>query len=750
MSSWKERLGDAIPEALGREIDVFEETVLKKRAGQGPEDAVFAEMRLRRGVYGQRYDNGQRHDGTQSRTLELRQDLTKGPGTLWDAPGMMRIKIPFGGVSAQQLEVLADLAEEYSDDILHVTTRQDIQLHYVHIEDTPPLMRRLAAVGITTREACGNSVRNVTACPKSGCCRTEVFDVTPYAQATHEFLLGHPDTQDFGRKFKIAYSGCATEACGLVRLHDAGAVARTRIENGVEVRGFELYVGGGLGAVPYQAELFDDFLPEEELLPTLQAVGRVFARLGEKKNRARARLKFLVNKLGLEEFKRLVAEERKKLPVDPRHTEFLGRLAGWDGPSQPPAPLESSELPEGFEAWRSTNVLPQRQTGYAMVVAHCPLGDFTAQQARGLADLSRRLNQGTLRFTVEQNVMLRWVREADLVEAYEALTALGLGAPGAGTVMDITACPGTDTCKLGTSSSRGLAAELSERLAARALQFDAAVKNLRIKVSGCFNSCGQHHVADIGFWGVSRKRAGYVVPHFQVVLGGQWTNNAGSYGLAMGAAPSKNIPAVVDRITTHFLENREGAESFQDYIQRIGKVKVRELIEDLLEIPNFDDNPDFYRDWGDPRLYTIGDIGVGECAGEIVATIDFDLLASEREVFQALDRLDQQDVPGAAHIAYRAMVLAAKALAKTKRPQIQDDPHEVMSAFKADFYDTQLFFDPFMKGKFAGYYLQAHKEVQEDGITPTAELARKRIEEAQLFVEAAHACYARMSQGGLL
>src|SRR4051794_17779963 len=258
-TTWKEKLQGRIPQDWAREIDNFEAQMLLRKQGK-IEEKVFAETRLRRGTYGQRYDNGRRHDGIQTQELPY-QALTKGPDTMWDAPGMQRIKIPFGGVNPEQLRVLADLAEEYSDNICHITTRQDIQLHYVHIEDVPDIFRRLAAVGITTREACGNSVRNVTACPLAGVCHTESFDVTPYAKATAFYLLGHPDTQDFGRKFKIAFSGCEQNACALVSLHDLGGIAAIR--NGK--RGFELYVGGGLGAVPHQAKLFTEFLPEEEL-----------------------------------------------------------------------------------------------------------------------------------------------------------------------------------------------------------------------------------------------------------------------------------------------------------------------------------------------------------------------------------------------------------------------------------------------------------------------------------------------------
>ena len=278
--TWKASLGTQVPEAWGRGIDIFETQIELRKKGK-IEEKLFAETRLRRGPYGQRYDNGQRHDGEKTQALAFpSKDITKGPSTMWDAPGMQRIKIPFGRLTADQLDVLADVAEEYSDRILHVTTRQDFQLHFVHIEDTPDLQRRLAASGITTREACGNTVRNVTACPYAGVCNEERFDVTPYAKALTFFLLGHDDTQDFGRKFKVAFSGCKENACGLTNFHDLGATARTREVDGVVKRGFELVVGGGLGAVPQAALVFDEFLPEEELLPIAQAMSRVFSRLG--------------------------------------------------------------------------------------------------------------------------------------------------------------------------------------------------------------------------------------------------------------------------------------------------------------------------------------------------------------------------------------------------------------------------------------------------------------------------------------
>jgi sulfite reductase (ferredoxin) len=744
--SWKTLLEGRIPDALGHEIDSYEQMLEQKQRGE-IDDPNIAEQRLRRGVYGQRYDNGQRNDGNQTVQLNFpRTDLTKGPGTKWEAPGMMRIKIPFGGMTADQMDVMADLAEEYADDILHITTRQDIQLHYVHIDDTPDLMRRLGAVGITTREACGNSVRNVTACPRAGVCSDEVFDVTPYADAATQYLLGHPDVQDFGRKLKIAFSGCAEGECGLVGIHDVGGIARVENVDGVEKRGFEIYVGGGLGPVPYHALLLDEFVPEEELLPVFQAISRVFARLGEKKNRARARIKFLVANVGIEEFKRLVIEEREKLPNDPRWTAYLQDLHPWDEPSRPAALLSIEKGSDpGYDSWRGTNVMAQRQPGYTVVAVNLPLGDLTANQTRALAEITRTYNGGTARNTVEQNIVLRWIPEADLPDIFTELDAAGLARTGAGTISDITSCPGTDTCKLGIASSRGLAKRLQDQLEEQRKDMDPAVSSLRIKVSGCFNACGQHHIADIGFWGVSRKKGTFAVPHFQVVLGGERANNVESYGLAIGAAPSKNVPAVVDRITSAYLEERESGESFHAFVDRKGKSDIRGKIEDLFVIPEYEDAPDYYSDWGDPRVFTIGDIGIGECAGEVVASIDFDLMASEREVFQAQDRFDQDDVDAAAEIAYRAMVLSAKALVKTQNETIEDDAESVMSEFRTRFYDTEVFYDPFVGAKFARYYLRVHDEIQ-SGEAVTRDLALRRIGEAQLFVEAAHACYGRLSQ----
>jgi len=739
-SMWKEHLNGQIPEALAREIDIFETEINLKKSGK-LDDRVFAETRLRRGVYGQRYDNGERHDGKKAQQMAYpRRNLTKGPNTLYDAPGMQRIKIPGGGLNAAQLETLADLAEEYSDGIAHVTTRQDVQLHYVHIEDTPALMRRLAAVDITTREACGNSVRNVTTCPYAGVCQDEVFDVTPYSKALARFLLGHPDVQNFGRKFKPAFSGCTQHACALANMHDMGMVGVVRTENGEERRGFAVYVGGGLGAVPYQAKLFDPFVPPEELLPLAQAIARVYARLGEKKNRNRARIKFLIQDLGIEKFRELVWEERKTLEHDPRWTEYIQEaLQNEEKPLKPAEKLQGTGS-EAFQRWLKTNIRPQRQEGYVVATVTLPIGDATSHQLRTLADIARRFSCESVRTTVEQNFVIRWVSENDLPALYEALDSVGLGASGAGTIVDITACPGTDTCKLGISSSRGLAGELRNRLLEKSLQLDESVQNLHIKISGCFNSCGQHHVSDLGFYGVSRKMSGYAVPHFQVVLGGEWGHNGGSYGMPVVAVPSKNIPEVVTRLTDHYLAGRQNGESFKDFVKRTGKVKLKMLLEDLTRPPEDQADHSFFRDWGDPREYTLGDMGVGECAGEVISTLDFDLAAAERQLFEAQIAFENGKAEQAGKAAYLSMLGAARALVKNENPLVTDDPDEIVSEFRKRFYDTKKFFDPYAGGKFAQYLFAAHEKAD---LQHTEDSARYLMDEAHLFIEASHACASR-------
>ena len=694
----------AIPPDEARAIEIYEIQLGRVQAGQ-VEETLFTEFRLRHGVYGQRDDGSQ----------------------------MIRVKIPFGGLTAAQLEMLADVAEEFSDNIIHITTRQDVQYHYVDINNTPELMRRLASVGITTKEACGNVVRNVTACPITGVCQDETFDVTPYSKALSTFLLGHPDAQDFGRKFKIAFSGCEEHACGLANMHDIGAVAAVKEVDGEVKRGFKLYVGGGLGAVPHQAKIFDDFVPAEELLPISQAISKVFTRLGERRNRNKARLKFVIAKYGIEEFRKQVLEERAKLRHDPGWTAYLDNLDAYtESPLKAPTQLNGTSKPDGFEEWYQSNVKLQKQPGYAFVTITLPLGDITADQTRALADISRKYVKDTIRATVEQNIVLRWVTMTDLPALYRDLKAVGLGDPGAESTVDITACPGTDSCKLGVSSSRGLAAHLRDHFIETGVPDE--IKGLRIKISGCPNSCGQHHIANLGFFGSSRRLGGHIAPYYQVLLGGHMIENASSYGLATGKIHGKYIPAFIEELTGKYTAERHDEESFTDYVGRLGKAEIKSILSKYDKIPAYEEAPEFYVDTGDTKEFQLK-TGVGECAGQLVELVSFKLEEADRLIYESGLNLEKGDYQDSAELAFNAMIRAADGLLTTEGLQYIDDATTVAD-FRARFFEPGNFF--------AGYGAHFFKAMEEDSSAFNHELAHRRVEEATLFVEESHNVYGRM------
>ncbi|MBE7560087.1 nitrite/sulfite reductase [bacterium] len=477
-------------------------------------------------------------------------------------------------------------------------------------------------------------------------------------------------------------------------------------------------------------------------LPTIQAIVRVHSKYGDKSARNKARMKFLVAKLGIEEFARRVGEERAALPHDPRWDGFLDEaLARADGPAHPPGRDPGPSPSPDFLAWRRTNVTPQKQPGYAVVAVTLPLGDLSASQLRALADVARRYVGDNVRLTSEQNLVLRWVRESDLGALYTDLCALGLGQPGAGTIVDITACPGTDTCRLGISSSRGLAAELRTRLLAQNLAFDEAVGGLSIKISGCFNSCGRHHVADLGFYGSSRTLGGHVAPHFMVVLGGTERGNAESFGLPLGSIPSKNIPDVVERITTRFRRERQNGESFQAFAARLGKKELKAMLDDLKELRDFEVSSEPYRDWGDARLFSLDDMMNTEGPGPpAVRRAQLELAAADRLAWQAQLELEAGAYEQVATTAYAAMLAGARALVHLEDGLIEH-PDAIVERFRARFVETGLFAAN-GAGRFAHYLLSRHASPLAQ---PDAETAREEVHRAQLFLEAAHACYGRLA-----
>ena len=694
-----------LPAEERNEIDVFEAQIQRTGLGQMPEK-VFLESRLRYGVY------GQRQSGVQ----------------------MLRIKIPLGILNTPQMIRLADLSEEYADGVSHVTTRQDIQFHFVSLEDTPDIMRQLSEVGITTREACGNVVRNVTGCSKSGVCSTEGFDVTPYASAMADFLLRHPDTQNLGRKFKISFSGCADKPCGLAKIHDLGAVAAVREIEGTRVEGFKVYVGGGLGALPQQAEILSDFVRAEEMLPLAQAISRVFARLGEKTNRGRARLKFLISKLGIEEFRRLVEEERARLPKDPKwNAGFPKPGDATEQPLKPGSRFEADPLgAPGFLRWLNTNVRPQAQDGYSLVEVFLPLGDIAAGPLRELALACRSYVKDTIRTTASQNLLIRWVSNQDLEALYQDLDRIGLAEAGADRMADVTACPGTDTCKLGITSSRGLAARLYGKFN-NGMGTIADRPDLKVKISGCFNACGHHHVADIGFLGSVQRKGSKTAPMFQVVLGGTTEGNGSAFGLVTGKVPAQNAPEVVRKLTALYSAEKGTGETFPMFVERLGKARFKAELADITALSHPDESPEHYLDNRQTWEYR-KDTSVGECAGEVVDQAEFMLDEADRLSFEATLAHDEGRHQEAANGALEATKAAADALLST-RGLLLSDGYDTVTEFTKHFHETGEFYRPFAENFF--------RAAKANGNPVNSEDSRRRVEEAALFVEAAQTVYSK-------
>ena len=576
--------GSLAPE-VEAEIDNFQREAEEFQEGRGLGDE-FRPFRLQHGIY------GQRQAGVQ----------------------MIRIKIPHGSLTADQLDVIADIADRYTSRKLgHVTTRQDIQLHFVQLSEVPTIMRLLAEAGLTTREACGNTVRNVTADHMSGLCPDTVFDVTPYAEAVARHCLRHPVTQKLPSKFKITFSACPHDH-GLIPIHDLGAMAVLRDGK----RGFRISVGGGLGAAPRVADVLEEFVPEEELARVTEAVLRVFDRLGERRNRNKARIKFLIAKVGIEEFRRLVKEELAQLPPADsglyRQPDFS---FDEESASHPPfvAGGTGGRVPaDGFEAWRPTNAVPQRQAGFYMVYIGLPIGDITAQQMHQVADMARGYAGGKVRTANNQNLVLRWVHEVDLPYLHADLVTAGLGEPGALTLSDVMTCPGADTCSLGVTSSKGLGTVLRETiLNGNGLLSDPLVRQIRIKVSGCPNSCGHHHIADIGFYGCAVHQNGRMVPAFSMLLGGRG-DQEGVIARHVMKIATRRIPEAVTTLIQHYVADRRDGEIFRDYVHRVGTGYIQELLAEYKAMPEFEKDPMAYVDWGASKLFTLDDMGEGECS----------------------------------------------------------------------------------------------------------------------------------------
>jgi sulfite reductase beta subunit-like hemoprotein len=570
------------------DIEDFVEHLMKFERGEMTPDE-FKVYRLGRGTYGQRQPN----------------------------VNMVRVKIPQGALAAAQLERLADIAEEYSRGFGHVTTRQNMQLHFVQLARVPEMMRKLDDVGLTTKEACGNTVRNVTGCALAGVCAGSSFDITPYGQAVTRHFLRNPICQKLPRKFKIALSGCGDD-CAQGAINDVALMAQVRVVDGVQVRGFRVRVGGGLSTSPEDAHPLEEFVPADRLLPTIEAIVRVFDRLGNRQNKSRARLKYVIRKLGIDGFRREYEAELAKLEADGRATIPIAAVEDErpDAVLRPRAPASEAAAEDGFDEFYRTNCVKQRQSGYYAVVARLERGDITATQMRGAARLAREFGDGTARFSNEQNLIFRFVPAASLTALHAQLVALELGRAGARTIHDVTSCPGADTCNLAVTRSRELTSAIEAKLKSATGAEAAAVQaaqSLDIKISGCPNSCGQHHIAALGFHGTMRRVGGQAVPEYQLHLGGGISLDGATFGRQVIKVPARRVPDAVLRLLTLYQLEKHPAEAPLAFFRRVEAELVKQALADLAAFDPERATPDEWLDHGDETPFKVA-IGQGECA----------------------------------------------------------------------------------------------------------------------------------------
>lgn len=593
----------------------------------------FRAFRLTRGVY------GQRQEGVQ----------------------MIRIKLPFGKLSPAQLIRIADVSDKYAAHNLHLTTRQDIQIHYVKLEDSPKVWAELEEVGVTLREACGNTVRNITASATAGIEPGEPFDVSPYAFGHFEYFLRNPICQEMGRKFKVSFSS-TEEDTAFGFMHDLGFIPRIRNEHGKEERGFKVFIGGGLGAQAFMAHTAYEFLEENQTIPFMEAVIRVFDRYGERTKRHKARLKYLVHGIGINEFMKLVEKERTAIKTKSYVIDRNALPESGPGAANKSAAPETPSNQKKYEDWRLTNVFEQKQKDFYGVYIKQHLGDLATDGARELAAIASKFASDDIRITVNQGWLLKFVRKEVLPALFNALDKIGLAEPGFDSLADITACPGTDTCNLGISSSTGISTALEAMIKE---EYPEMVfnKNIKIKISGCMNACGQHTIANIGFHGMSIKNGAYVLPAMQLLLGGGIApDGTASIADKVMKLPSKRCPEAVRWILNDYEDHANEGEYFNDYYKRqvaVDKMYFYKMLKPLGELSTLTELD--YIDYGHTEKY-VTEVGVGECAGVMLDLVGTLVNEAQDKLHWATRAFEKGSFADSIYQSYATFVGGAKAL----------------------------------------------------------------------------------------
>ncbi|MBO0342952.1 MAG: HEPN domain-containing protein [Bacteroidota bacterium] len=670
------------------EKDIIElEKKIRQFKGGNIDEEKFRSLRLARGVY------GQRQQGVQ----------------------MIRIKLPYGKVTSNQLLRIADVSDEYSRGRLHITTRQDIQIHYVDLERTPELWAQLEKDEVTLREACGNTVRNVTASETAGIDVDEPFDVSPYAQAVFEYFLRNPIGQEMGRKFKVSFSASDADT-GLSYMHDLGFIAKE--SNGE--RGFKVMLAGGLGSQPRHADELYSFLPTDKIIPLMEGVIRVFDRYGERKSRAKARMKFLLKDIGLDGFKQLLEEEQTAVP----HQNYPINFENY--PKVKVAEVEIPEVSikdqEAFDQWKSTNLVPQKQEGYVAIGIKVLLGDFYTDKARELAKLVQDYAAGEIRLSLRQNILIPYVKEELVPFFYQELKKLGFAEAGYNKALDITACPGTDTCNLGIASSTGIADELERVIKAEYPQY---INNtdVVIKISGCMNACGQHNMAHIGFQGMSvRTKDKLVAPALQVLLGGgNYGDGRARFADKVAKIPSKRGPRALRLILDDFEANGNGA-SFTDYYEEKGQHYFYDFLKPLTDVDNL--TQDDFIDWGNEEKYK-KEIGIGECAGVIVDLVATLFFESQEKIENAEEAIKEGKWAASIYYSYQSIVNSAKALLTAEKVKTNTHASIIKDFDKLYVEEGKIAFE----GGFGEVALQINKN------EPSEAFAKSYLKDAKTVLE---------------
>jgi sulfite reductase (ferredoxin) len=693
MQSFRSELEDLNNPTVERDIIDLEKKIRLFREGKIDSDK-FRSLRLVRGIYGQRQ-----------------------PGVQ-----MVRIKLPYGRVTTQQLRKIADISDEYASSNLHATTRQDIQIHFVSLDRTPELWTRLEQDDVTIREACGNTVRNITASPTAGIDPKELFDVAPYADAVFKYFLRNPICQEMGRKFKIAFSS-SEEDTAYAFIHDLGFIPK--IQEGK--RGFKVVIGGGLGANPYLALTAYDFLEEDQLIPFTEAVLRVFDRYGERNRRMKARFKFLLDDVGLEKIMELVEEEKRALKNKRFKVDYANFKVAQPGPViVAPAPAIADT--DKFQRWRQTNLFEQKQAGFFGVYVKLLLGNLSSDDAREFADVVDLFASPEMRVTVNQGYLLRFVRPEALPHLFVALDQLGLAEPGFDTVGDITACPGTDSCALGISDSSNISVEF-ERVIKNEFPDLIYNQDIKIKISGCPNSCGQHGLASIGFHGSSIKdKQGKIMPALVVLLGGgKLSNGDGVIADKIGIKiPSRRGPDALRLLLTDYDTNSLDGEYYHDYYKRLGQKHFYALLKPLGDTTTV--TPLDYIDWGQEQNFELHTT-VGECAGVMIDLVSTLLYETEEKLAWSGEAFNRGLYADSIYHSYSAFVNTAKALLLTKeiKPSTQI---QTLNDFQKHFVDSGIIS---LNENFVERVLRINKN------EPTEEFARVYGEDARKFVGEAFA-----------